>query len=338
MLFPIDDVVPSIDSALERSLRMSSLVRPVRLILVSLLWLMTALQMGCAIKPQPPLIINLAGTPLAKSDVPQIAKVTVGGDDSLAIPVEALAPTSTGTPTTPPTPTQTPTSTPTETSTSTETPTLLLVPLAKLTLPPKSPTPTVTPPVLPSALKGKIAFKSDRLGYQNIFVMNPDGSDVALLTDNWAYQTALDRDARSPDDTRVAFVRQVDSPYSAMQLFYYDSIWKKEIQVTQVTKGGAAWDPAWSPGGDKIAFTSNFMHGDNVFMINIDGSDLVRLAVNPNEWDHHPSWSPDGSRIVFMSNRSGVEQIWTMNPDGTDLKNISPWSDWNDWDPVWIKW
>ena len=311
---------------------MLSLLRPVRLILVSLLWLMTALQIGCAIKPQSPLIINLAGTQLAKTAVPQIAKMTVVGDDSLAIPVEALARTSTETPTTTPTPT------PTSTSTPTETPTLLLVPLAQLTLPPKSPPPTATPPALPSALKGKIAFKSDRLGYQNIFVMNQDGSDVALLTDNWAYQNALDRDARSPDGARVAFVRQVDSPYSAMQLFYNDSVWKKDVQVTQVTRGGAAWDPAWSPGGNQIAFTSNFMHGDNVFVINVDGSGLVRLAVNPNEWDHHPSWSPDGSRIVFMSNRSGVQQIWTMNPDGTDLKNISPWPDWNDWDPVWIKW
>jgi TolB protein len=61
------------------------------------------------------------------------------------------------------------------------------------------------------------------------------------------------------------------------------------------------------------------------------------LTQNDWEWDHHPSWSPDGTQIVFCSNRTGYQQIWLMNADGSNPRNISPWAEWNDWDPVWIK-
>jgi hypothetical protein len=153
-------------------------------------------------------------------------------------------------------PTRTPI--PTNTRPVPPTPTLMLVPLAKLTLPPKPPpthTLTPTPAVLPAVLKGKIAFKSDRLGQEAIFVMSPNGKDVALLTNRWAYETALKQDATALNGRYEVFVRETESP-RAVQIFFLDHYWKRETQITWLTKGGAAWDPAFSPRGDQIAFTS----------------------------------------------------------------------------------
>lgn len=296
-----------------------------RILLLFFVFALAASGVACAIAPKP---ASKNGPTL----LPDIAAL-------LATPTLSQ-PTSTGTPTWTPTELPAPTLTRPATRTPTLTPTLLLVPLAKLTLPPKpsvTPTATSTPGKLPPELKGKIAFKSDRLEYEAIFVMNPDGTDIRMLTDTWAFQYASTRDTFSMDHRYGAYVKAIDFP-PANQIFYLDQQYNFEYQLTKVTKGGSAWDPAWAPAGDKIAFTSNYIQGDNIFVINRDGTGLARLTDIGWAWDHHPSWSPDGSQIIFSSNRTGVKQIWIMNADGKNPRNISPWADWNDWDPVWIKW
>ena len=55
--------------------------------------------------------------------------------------------------------------------------------------------------------------------------------------------------------------------------------------------------PAWSPGGQTIAFASN-RRGGGVFLISRDGTNLRRLTAIGG-WN--PSWSPDGTRIAFVA-------------------------------------
>jgi TolB protein len=49
------------------------------------------------------------------------------------------------------------------------------------------------------------------------------------------------------------------------------------------------WGPAWSPDGSKIAFT----RGEQVFIVNADGSDERPFAGGQG-----PAWAPDGSRLA----------------------------------------
>jgi pSer/pThr/pTyr-binding forkhead associated (FHA) protein len=73
--------------------------------------------------------------------------------------------------------------------------------------------------------------------------------------------------------------------------------------------------PALSPDGQKIAFMSRREGNWDIYVVNIDGSNLQRLTEDPAQ-DGLPAWSPDGNALAFVSDRGGVWSIWVMTPDG----------------------
>lgn len=83
-------------------------------------------------------------------------------------------------------------------------------------------------------------------------------------------------------------------------------------------------EPAWSPDGSRIAFSTNRDGNYEIYTMSADGSGLVRLTHDPGP-DHFPSWSPDGSRIVFAGNRSqGGSGIYAMSAsDGSAVAQVT---------------
>ena len=92
-------------------------------------------------------------------------------------------------------------------------------------------------------------------------------------------------------------------------------------------------DPAWSPDGQRIAFSSDRDGNWEIYVMNADGSGLVRLTDNDAYLDS-PAWSPDGQRIAFQSNRDGNWEIYVMNADGSGLVRLID-NDANDFLPAW---
>jgi dipeptidyl aminopeptidase/acylaminoacyl peptidase len=80
-------------------------------------------------------------------------------------------------------------------------------------------------------------------------------------------------------------------------------------------------DPAWSPDGTRIAFTSRRDGGDpEIYIMNADGSNQVRFTTSPGI-DEQPAWSPDGTRIAWASDRNeGNLEIYSANLDGSGLR------------------
>ena len=68
---------------------------------------------------------------------------------------------------------------------------------------------------------------------------------------------------------------------------------------------GGDWDdeqPRWSPDGRRVAFKSNRGGSYNLYVMNADGSNVVRLTDHGLN-DHDPTWLPDGESLVFSSER-----------------------------------
>jgi Tol biopolymer transport system component len=86
--------------------------------------------------------------------------------------------------------------------------------------------------------------------------------------------------------------------------------------------------PAWSPDGRKIAFQSTRTGDNELFVMNIDGTDVTRLTDNSG-YDVHASWTPDSRRIVFASNRSqgqstaGRLHLYVMDANGQHPTRIT---------------
>lgn len=67
---------------------------------------------------------------------------------------------------------------------------------------------------------------------------------------------------------------------------------------TPLTAGSTNTDPAWSPDGLKIAFTSDRTGTVQVWTMNADGSNQTQLTSDSGD-KAAPAWSPDGTRIAY---------------------------------------
>lgn len=81
--------------------------------------------------------------------------------------------------------------------------------------------------------------------------------------------------------------------------------------------------PRFSPDGKRIAFTSDRGGGDNIWIMNRDGSDKRQLTNESFRLLNQPSWSPDGQYIVakkhFTTGRSlGTGEVWMYHVSGGD--------------------
>ncbi len=80
--------------------------------------------------------------------------------------------------------------------------------------------------------------------------------------------------------------------------------------------------PRWSPDGKKILFCSDRGGGDNIWMMNPDGSNKQQITKESFRLLNNPAWHPSGQYIVakkhFTSERSmGAGEMWMYKiPDG----------------------
>jgi len=127
----------------------------------------------------------------------------------------------------------------------------------------------------------KIVFLSDRgLGCSGLYVMNGDGSNIIMLTDD-GYNPAW-----SPDSTKVAFCSLRDGNF---EIYVMNADGSNQTRLTN----NPAWDtdPTWSPDGTKIAFVSNRDGNEEIYVMTADGSNQTRLTNNLGR-DAQPVWCP----------------------------------------------
>jgi len=139
--------------------------------------------------------------------------------------------------------------------------------------------------------------------------------------DSWDVETFTGPTREASIDTREGTWMSVDVHPDGDQLVFdlLGDIYLLPISggEAQAVATGVAWQyqPRFSPDGTRIAFTSDGGGGDNLWVMDLDGSEAKAVTKETFRLLNSPAWSPDGrflaARKHFTQRRSaGAGEIW----------------------------
>jgi eukaryotic-like serine/threonine-protein kinase len=219
------------------------------------------------------------------------------------------------------TPTPSPTFSPEPTATETSVPT-----------PTETPIPTPTPTLEPVEEIGQVAFVSDRSGIMQIWIINEDGTNARQISNmvEGACQPSW-----SPDGLQIAFIspclRKQSQIYEEAQVYLMSADGSNVRLMPNTVLGD--FDPAWSPEGDRIAFTSVRTGRPHIFVINLKDNSLQELS-DTRHPDFQPTWHPGGKQLAFIRHMP-FPHVWVMSDQGLTEFQFSSSGNVVDLAPVW---
>ena len=158
--------------------------------------------------------------------------------------------------------------------------------------------PTETPlPTLPSLSTYRLLFVREVDGLPALFSSRGDGSDVRRLTPEGAPFTFP---AWSPDGARIAYTTLVDG---REQIFVANAD-GSDAQMALEMPNTRARAVSWSPDGRAIAFSSDDVQVDDIFIYRF-GEPAVQRVTDGRGVETDPVWSPDGTKIAYAADPSG---------------------------------
>ena len=167
-----------------------------------------------------------------------------------------------------------------------------------------------------------------------IHTINPDGTGLQKISTDPSNDS---QPTWSPDGSKIAFVNFVGS---TPEIAVMNADGSNRVNLTN--NSALDLEPVWSPDGTRIAFvstrdfpgiTGNINRGFEIYVMNADGSNQVRLTNNEFS-DSNPSWSPDSGKITFDTDRDGNFEIYSMNSNGSNQINLTNHSS-SDFGPIW---
>jgi Tol biopolymer transport system component len=178
----------------------------------------------------------------------------------------------------------------------------------------------------------QLVFRSDRDGYDVLYVINVDGDGLRKLSDHPGEEQRSP--AWSPDGAWIAYAA-FEPDVSAPNIYMVRPDGSDRRQLTNGEFPAFYEYPSWSPDSTQLVYHFHLGYGaKQIGRVNVDGSGQTVITEGPTDNDY-PVWSPDGTRIAFKSERDGNREIYVMQADGRGQSNLTQAPDAEDTFPVW---
>jgi Tol biopolymer transport system component len=154
-----------------------------------------------------------------------------------------------------------------------------------------------------------------------IYAANPDSADLAL----WWTPFSGRRPVRLTTGSGEYAEPSVSADERQMTATYLEA--RQALASVPVRFGTAVppraltdgflgdFDPAVSPRGDRLVWSSARSGNRNLWIGNPDATDARPLTSGP-AFDERPAFSPDGTQVAFVSDRGGERGIWLVSAEG----------------------
>jgi eukaryotic-like serine/threonine-protein kinase len=192
-------------------------------------------------------------------------------------------------------------------------------------------TPTVGSTIIPVATavgggSGQIVFASSRSVVPQLYLINADRTNLTQLTniDKGACQPSW-----SPDGKQLVFISPCLGRGDIFETIYNESslymINADGTGLKELTPApGSDFEPAWSPDGKQIAFTSVRGGFRQIYSLDVNSLAVTLLTNTTDSLESsQPSWSPDGTKIIYTVKRVGTYQIWSMDSNGQEAVQLA---------------
>ncbi len=128
-------------------------------------------------------------------------------------------------------------------------------------------------------------------------ITSRDKFDIQPFTVEKLYMTrAVGDSAWSPDARQVAFITNI-SGRNNLWIVPAESGWPVQLTVSNQRQT----NPAWSPNGRWIAYTSDH-DGDeqwDIFLVSVANGQIINLTNTPEISEESPAWSPDSNFLAY---------------------------------------
>jgi TolB protein len=181
-----------------------------------------------------------------------------------------------------------------------------------------SPLPSLPPLITPTYQHGgRIIYTCERGDFNQICIINADGSGLVQLTNQSAqsyYPTF------APQGGTIVFASNRAGSFD----LFLAILTRRELY--QLTSGvGNVFSPDFSPEGQKILFANRAAEGPTaIWTINRDGTNAKLLYAGPNTIVA-AAWSPDGRQIAFAMavDQAEAYELFIMSADATNVRRVS---------------
>jgi Tol biopolymer transport system component len=148
-----------------------------------------------------------------------------------------------------------------------------------------------------------ILYSSRRSGRDNIFALELSTRRERQITDSF-WSSILP--GISPDGLAIVFARNK----LGWDVFRMNA---DGSGITALTSKGGNCRPDWSPDGKRIAYVSDVADGKgDVWTMDANGENKMRVTVGEDSYDYNPAWSPDGHWIVYETTMGSKDNPWSL--------------------------